>query len=114
MKKVVCSGDCMVDSPRAILRLGVTENGWAKVNYQRSECNWRWRRPYDVLAEATHGEIRGLATQKQSVDRKGSGLGGVPQCHRGESIEREERDADARQQIVEPWANSAMVPQRQD
>ncbi|RZS07574.1 hypothetical protein BHM03_00038454, partial [Ensete ventricosum] len=30
---------------------------WAKVNCQRSKHNRRWRRPYDMLAEATHGEI---------------------------------------------------------
>ncbi|RWW39539.1 hypothetical protein BHE74_00055123 [Ensete ventricosum] len=28
--------------------------------------------------------------------------------------EREERDTDARQRIVGPWAGSVMVPQRQD
>ncbi|RWW57699.1 hypothetical protein BHE74_00035488 [Ensete ventricosum] len=27
----------------------------------------------------------------------------MPQCHRGGSTDREERDADARQQIVGPW-----------
>ncbi|RRT76852.1 hypothetical protein B296_00024084 [Ensete ventricosum] len=47
---------------------------------------------YDVLAEVTHGEInRG-------------GLGRVPQCRRGGSIDREERDEDARQRIVVLWA----------
>ncbi|RRT35268.1 hypothetical protein B296_00042481 [Ensete ventricosum] len=129
----------------------VTENGWPNVNCQMSEHNRRWWRPYDLLVEATHGEIvvrvhhtnliamemtlggdmvqlivvewfeaiqhtwekscegrdhakRGSATQKRSVGQKGGGLGGVPQCHRGGSTDREERDADARQRIVGPWA----------
>ncbi|RWV90233.1 hypothetical protein GW17_00047583 [Ensete ventricosum] len=47
---------------------------------------------------------RGSTTQKRSVGQKGGGLGGVPQCHRGGSTDREERDADARQGIVGPWA----------
>ncbi|RWW78646.1 hypothetical protein BHE74_00013127 [Ensete ventricosum] len=68
MKKVVRSGDCVgggrvpgsrqwctnfseVCGPSSI------QNGWTKVNCQRNENNRRWRRPYDVLAEATHGEI---------------------------------------------------------
>ncbi|RZR74477.1 hypothetical protein BHM03_00037318 [Ensete ventricosum] len=57
---------------------------------------------------------RGSATQKQSVDQKGGGLEGVPQCRRGGSTDREERDTDVRQRIVGPWASNAMVPQRQD
>ncbi|RRT44520.1 hypothetical protein B296_00038651 [Ensete ventricosum] len=42
--------------------------------------------------------------KKQSVDYKGGGLGGAPQCRRGGSIDREGRDTDARQRIVGPWA----------
>ncbi|RWW51529.1 hypothetical protein BHE74_00042121 [Ensete ventricosum] len=46
-----CHSSCHKES-------GVTENGWTKVNCQSSEHNRRWRRPYDVLVEATHREIR--------------------------------------------------------
>ncbi|RWW08164.1 hypothetical protein GW17_00028416 [Ensete ventricosum] len=47
---------------------------------------------------------RGSATQEQSVSQKGGGLRGVPQYRRGGSTDREERDVDAKQQIVGPWA----------
>ncbi|RRT50300.1 hypothetical protein B296_00018033 [Ensete ventricosum] len=42
--------------------------------------------------------------KKQNVSRKEGGLEGVPQSRRGESTNREERDADARQRTVGPWA----------
>ncbi|RZR87226.1 hypothetical protein BHM03_00014589 [Ensete ventricosum] len=57
---------------------------------------------------------RGSATQKQSVDQKRGGLGGVPQCRRGGPTDHKERDADARQRIVGPWIGNAMIPQRRD
>ncbi|RZS26345.1 hypothetical protein BHM03_00059671 [Ensete ventricosum] len=56
-------------------------------------------------------ESRGAVTQNQSVGQKGGGLGGVPQCRRGGPTDHKERDANARQQIVGPWAGSTMVPQ---
>ncbi|RRT85123.1 hypothetical protein B296_00011865 [Ensete ventricosum] len=45
----------------------------------------------------------GSTIQKPSVDQNGGGLG-VPQCRRGGSTDREERDANARQRIVRPLA----------
>ncbi|RRT57934.1 hypothetical protein B296_00020408 [Ensete ventricosum] len=47
---------------------------------------------------------RGSTTQKLSVSQNGGGLGGVPQCRRGGSTDREERDTDTRQRIVVLWA----------
>ncbi|RZR94264.1 hypothetical protein BHM03_00022932 [Ensete ventricosum] len=49
-------------------------------------------------------EPRGAQLPKKlSVDQNEGGLGGVPQCCRSGSTDREERDVDARQQIVMSW-----------
>ncbi|RRT32731.1 hypothetical protein B296_00058920 [Ensete ventricosum] len=41
-----------------MLRLGVTQEwvGEGELPRERTK-NRRWRKPYDVLAEATHGEV---------------------------------------------------------
>ncbi|RWV80127.1 hypothetical protein GW17_00058646, partial [Ensete ventricosum] len=48
--------------------------------------------------------------RKLSVGENVGGIRGVPQCRRGGSTDREERDADARQPIVVPWAWQRLVP----
>ncbi|RRT45214.1 hypothetical protein B296_00055267 [Ensete ventricosum] len=48
--------------------------------------------------------------RKLSVGENEGGIRGVPQCRRGGSTDREERDADARQPIVVPWAWQRLVP----
>ncbi|RRT37132.1 hypothetical protein B296_00048655 [Ensete ventricosum] len=46
------------DYPRAMLRPGVTQEWVGKGELPREQTkNRRWRRPYEVLAEATHGEV---------------------------------------------------------
>ncbi|RWV94148.1 hypothetical protein GW17_00043347 [Ensete ventricosum] len=42
-----------------MLRPGVTQEwvGEGELPRELTKKNWRWRRPYDVLAEAIHGEV---------------------------------------------------------
>ncbi|RZS27753.1 hypothetical protein BHM03_00061274, partial [Ensete ventricosum] len=91
-------------------------------------------KPYNILAKATRGEIRQVFHRSQIVitikshggvliiqryDRSDWRVGLLqylysPKGARGRPTNHEERDADARQQIVGPWAGSVMVPQRWD
>ncbi|RZR85100.1 hypothetical protein BHM03_00012049 [Ensete ventricosum] len=58
-----------------------------------------WRRPYNVLAEAT-------PSIRKEVDAE--------ECYSATEVDllSEERDTDARQQIVGPWVGSVIIPQR--
>ncbi|RZR90074.1 hypothetical protein BHM03_00017893 [Ensete ventricosum] len=47
---------------------------------------------------------RGSDTQKDKRQSEWRWIGGVSQCRRGRSTDREERDVDARYRIVVPWA----------
>ncbi|RRT31567.1 hypothetical protein B296_00058598 [Ensete ventricosum] len=57
------------DCPRAMLRVGVTQE-WvdeSELPRERTKNNQRWRRPYDVLAETTHGEVKVDSGEHHSV-----------------------------------------------
>ncbi|RRT83360.1 hypothetical protein B296_00017838 [Ensete ventricosum] len=77
------------------------------------ECMIRATGELDCFS--AHIRLREPSKSEDKADQKEGGHGGVPQCRRGGSTDREERDADAKSRIVGQWAwQSAMVPQRRD
>ncbi|RRT33350.1 hypothetical protein B296_00057658 [Ensete ventricosum] len=52
-----------------MLRLGVTQEWVDEGELPRERTkNWRWRRPYDVLAEATYGEVIASTSESHGGD----------------------------------------------